>query len=167
MDIQKASSKEIVEVIYILESAVMDFASSEEYYLTGSLPSRDKIVEDVEAGNVFFIKETGVARGLMSLKNKDNNQLKSINWSDPDDKTLIVDYIIIHSSWKGSEEVGTELLAYAKTYATENGFTSIRVAIPADSTEIRQIAEKSGYATLGEYQSIFQEKPHFGYELSV
>lgn len=145
MNVYKATSIDLIEILYLLKVFFQDLNSSSWVHLDVQCGF---VADDISNNNIFLLKKEGVALGMVILKPEVVLENEEISWNNASKNPLKVKRLIIHPVWKNSPIV-LELLEFLELYGRENGFTSIRIEEFINNQTVIEFINKLQYRETG------------------
>ncbi len=158
MQIEKATSNNILEVMYLLQHCIEDFNKNSVYQWNASYPDYFKLLREVEKGALYVMKSQGVGIGTITFDELQEDAFNEVDWKNKKDKYLVIHRIAVFPSWQ-KKGVGRKLVEFAEVYAKENGYKSIRLDVASSSSHLIKLYESIGYLDLGEILYPKQKEP--------
>jgi ribosomal protein S18 acetylase RimI-like enzyme len=159
MNIQKALSKDFIEVLYLVRVCLHEFKGwlyADLSHLLANNHFKDAII--------FLYKENEVCRGMISLK---EGQSSGENLTPNDtDKSFEVNCLAVHPHWR-HQGIARSLIAFAEQYAKEQGYSSLKLNIFAENEDAVGLYNKLDYKQAGETQSSYQKVPFICFEKNL
>lgn len=166
MEIKQASSYDLVEVLYLLRECVADMNQKGFKHWNNSYPGIELIKKDIESGSLFFYKEKGIAKGMITLTEESLEEYQEINWKDNSGKALFMQRLAVHPLWQG-QGIAKALVEFAEKKAKEDGYSTLRLDVFGGGESATKVCDETGFSQSGEYHSKFQKTPYLCYEKSL
>lgn len=158
MQIEKATSDNILEVMYLLQHCIEDFNKNSVYQWNASYPDYFKLLREVEQGSLYMMKTKGVCVGTITFDELQEEAFNEVDWKNQAEKYLVIHRIAVFPSWQ-KKGVGRKLVEFAEVYAKENNYKSIRLDVASTSEHLIKLYESIGYAEAGEILYPKQKEP--------
>lgn len=157
MQIEKATSHNILEVMYLLQHCIEDFNKNSVYQWNTSYPDYFRLLREVEKGALYMMKTKGVCIGTITFDEEQEEVFNGVDWNT-DEKYLVIHRIAVFPSWQ-KKGVGRKLVEFAEVYAKENNYKSIRLDVASSSEHLIKLYKSIGYALTGEILYPKQKEP--------
>jgi len=158
MQIEKATSHNILEVMYLLQHCIEDFNDNSVYQWNTSYPDYFRLLREVEKGALYLMKTKGVCIGTITFDEEQEEVFDEIEWKNKTDKYLVIHRIAVFPSWQ-KKGVGRKLVEFAEVYAKENNYKSIRLDVAISSEHLIKLYKSIGYDHTGEILYPKQKEP--------
>lgn len=158
MRVEKATSANILEVMYLLQHCIEDFNKNSVYQWNSSYPDYFKLLREVENETLYIIKTKGVCIGTITFDEQQEPPFETVEWKNKTDKFLVIHRIAVFPSWQ-KKGVGKLLIEFAEHFAKENNFKSIRIDVASSSEHLIKLYKQKGYDLTGEILYPKQKEP--------
>jgi ribosomal protein S18 acetylase RimI-like enzyme len=158
MQVEKATSGNILEVMYLLQQCIEDFNKNSIYQWNHSYPDHYKLKREIENNALYIIKIKGVCIGTISFDEHQESALDSVEWKNGTDRFLIIHRIAVFPTWQ-KKGIGRKLIEFAEKYAKENNYNSVRLDVASSSEHLIKLYESIGYTYAGEILYPKQKEP--------
>lgn len=158
MNVQKATSDNVLEVMYLLQHCIEDFNKNSVYQWNVAYPDYNRLLTEVESNSLFIIKHKGVCIGTITLSPEQDSVFESINWKNNTDTFVVIKRIAVFPSWQ-KMGVGKKLVQFAEEYAKEHNYKSIRLDVASSSEALIKLYESIGYVYTGDIHYPKQKEP--------
>ena len=158
MQVEKATSNNILEVMYLLQHCIEDFNKNSVYQWNMSYPDPFKLLSEVEKGSLYIIKTKGVCIGTITIDEQQESVFDKVDWKNKTDKFLVLHRIAVFPSWQ-KKGIGRKLIEFAENFAKENNYKSIRLDVASSSEHLIKLYESIGYTYTGDILYRKQEEP--------
>lgn len=166
MEIIKASSHLLVDVLFLLKECISDMNSKGLKQWNSANPGEEAMKEVINNGTLYLYTEIGIARGMINLSDECPKEYNEIEWKGNTDKVLYLSKFAVHPVWIETDICDT-LISFAEKYATDNGYTSIRL----DVFDSYPVGEKfytgRSFDYAGNFHSEFQKMPFSCFEKNL
>ena len=149
MQVEKATSGNVLEVMYLLQHCIEDFNKNSVYQWNHSYPDHFKLLREVEKNTLYVIKNKGVCIGTVSFDEHQESVFDSVEWKNKTDKFLVLHRIAVFPTWQ-KKGIGRMLIEFVENYAKENKYNSIRLDVASSSEHLIKLYENIGYSFAGE-----------------
>lgn len=166
MEIVKATNKDLVEVLFLLKECVEDLNAKGLKHWNNAYPGSETMINSIEEGNLYLLKDIGIAKGMVVLSENAPEEYTNVNWKENGSKVLYIKYLAIHPAWQSGDSA-QQLLSHAEDFASKNSFTSIRTDLYSGLDLTTKFSNDLGYSQTGEFHSSFQTKPYLAFEKGV
>ena len=158
MKVEKATTHNILEVMYLLQHCIEDFNKNSIYQWNTSYPDYFKLLREVENGSLYLIKTKGVCIGTISFDEQQESVFDNVEWKNSTDKYLVIHRIAVFPTWQ-KKGVGRKLIEFAEQYAKDNDYKSIRIDVASSSEHLIKSYESIGYICAGDILYPKQKEP--------
>ncbi len=158
MQIEKATSNNILEVMYLLEHCIRDFNENSVYQWNTSYPDYFRLLKEVEKGALYMMKTKGVCVGTITFDEQQEEVFDQVEWKNKNDKFLVIHRIAVFPSWQ-KKGVGRKLVEFAEVYAKDNNYKSIRLDVASSSEHLIKLYKSIGYDHTGDILYPKQKEP--------
>ena len=158
MQIEKATSDNILEVMYLLQHCIEDFNKNSVYQWNPSYPDYFKLLKEVEKGALYMMKTKGVCVGTITFDEQQEEVFGEVDWNNKEDKFLVIHRIAVFPTWQ-KKGVGRKLIEFAEVYAKENKFKSIRLDVASSSEHLIKLYQSIGFSLTGDIIYPKQKEP--------
>ncbi len=158
MKVQKATSENVLEVMYLLQHCIEDFNKNSVYQWNVAYPDYNRLLVEVENNSLYIIKHKGVCVGTLTLSKEQEPVFESVNWKNNTDKYIVIKRIAVFPAWQ-KMGVGKKLIQFAEEYAKDNNYKSIRLDVASSSESLIKLYESIGYVFTGEIHYPKQKEP--------
>jgi hypothetical protein len=166
MEIKKASSIDLVDVLYLLKQCVIEMNKKGLKQWNLAHPSSEVIKDDIEKGTLYVYREMGITQGMINLSEEAPAEYKEISWKGKSDKVLYINRFAVHPLWKDSE-VSVNLIDFAEKYAKDNKYTSVRVDVLDTYPANEDFFASRDFTHAGNFHSEFQKMPYTCFEKNM
>ena len=158
MQVEKATSNNILEVMYLLQHCIEDFNKNSVYQWNMSYPDPFKLLSEVEKGSLYIIKTKGICIGTITIDEQQESVFDKVDWKNKTDKFLVLHRIAVFPSWQ-KKGIGRKLIEFAEKFAKDNNYKSIRLDVASSSKHLIKLYESIGYTYTGDILYPKQEEP--------
>jgi ribosomal protein S18 acetylase RimI-like enzyme len=166
MEIQKAKSSDLIEILYLLKECVRDMNQKGMKHWNSSYPGIEDIDRDLNKESIFLIKDKGICMGMVTLNEIEPEEYKGIHWSSNDSKTLYMKRMAVNPIWQ-DKGIAEMLVKFAEKYARENKYNYIRLDTLSSNQSEAKLYANGNYNEVGEFHSTFQKTPFKCYEKKI
>ena len=149
MQVEKATTGNILEVMYLLQHCIEDFNKNNVYQWNTSYPDYFKLSREVELGSLYIIKNQGVCIGTITVDEQQESVFNEVDWKNKTDKFLVIHRIAVFPTWQ-KKGLGKKLMDFAEGFAKENNLKSIRLDVASSSEHLIKLYESIGYNYTGD-----------------
>lgn len=148
MVIKKATLQNIDE-LEALYNTLNDFLASTRNYpgwIKHIYPVRETAVQGIEEGSLFVAMENNIIVGSIILNHEPEEAYHPVKWLvDTDyENILVVRTLVVHPEYM-KQQVGSNLMTFARKYALGNGIKSIRLDVSVNNKPAIELYRKMGY----------------------
>jgi ribosomal protein S18 acetylase RimI-like enzyme len=158
MQVEKATTRNVLEVMYLLQHCIEDFNKNSVYQWNASYPDYFKLLQEVENGSLFIIKSTGVCIGTITIDKQQESVFDKVDWANKTDNFLVIHRIAVFPTWQ-KKGIGRKLIEFAEEFAKDNNLKSIRLDVASSSEHLIKLYESIGYNYTGEILYPKQKEP--------
>lgn len=158
MQVEKATTDNILEVMYLLQHCIKEFNKNSVYQWNTSYPDYFRLLREVEDGALYIIKTKGVCIGTITFDEQQEPVFNNVEWKNTSDKFLVVHRIAVFPSWQ-KKGIGRKLVEFVEEYAKNNNYKSIRLDVASSSEHLIKLCESIGYAYAGDILYPKQKEP--------
>lgn len=158
MQIEKATTKNILEVMYLLQHCIEDFNKNSVYQWNASYPDYFKLLKEVERESLFMVKTKGVCIGTITIDEKQEEVFNDVEWKNTSENFLVIHRIAVFPSWQ-KKGVGRKLIEFAEEFAKDNNFKSIRLDVSSSSEHLIKLYKSIGFDYTGDIVYPKQKEP--------
>jgi hypothetical protein len=166
MEIKKATPVEFVEVLFLLKEFEKDMSMKGIRHWANINPTPEEITSDLEKGDIFLVKDNGVAKGLMKLTGEVPSDYEDVKWKNQIAKPLYLKLFVIHPRWQESD-ISEQMIEFAEIYAKENNFSGIRLDVVDNYPVAHKFFENKQFVIADSLLSPSQKAAFICYEKSL
>ena len=149
MQIERATSKNILEVMYLLQHCIKDFNDKSIYQWNLSYPDYNKVLDEIKSDSLFVAKINGVCVATITLNEQQEAAFENVNWHNKTNKFLVIHRLAVFPSWQ-KKGIGRKLIEFAEELALKNNLKSIRLDISDSCKYLISLYETFGYNHTGD-----------------
>ena len=149
MQVEKATSDNILEVMYLLQHCIEDFNNNSVYQWNTSYPDYFRLLREVEEKELYVIKNKGVCIGTITFSEHQESAFEQVEWKNTQNKYIVIKRIAVFPTWQ-KKGIGRVMIEFAEKYAKENGYKSIRLDVATASKHLIKLYESIGFNQTGE-----------------
>jgi ribosomal protein S18 acetylase RimI-like enzyme len=158
MQVEKAKTGNILEVMYLLQHCIDDFNENSIYQWNSSYPDYFRLLREVEEGKLYVIKNKGVCIGTVTFDEQQELAFDEIEWKNTSDKFIVIHRIAVFPTWQ-KKGIGRLLIEFAEKFAKDNNYKSIRLDVASSSSHLIKLYESIGYSFTGDILYPKQKEP--------
>lgn len=160
MNIVKASSADLMDVLYLLRVCVHEMNGKGWFHwdLQNQL-----LKSDIEKGTTFLYKQNEACVGALTINNEEIAEYKEILWPSTSHNPLFIHRLMVHPFWREKGVAGS-LMYFAEGYAREQGYSSLRLEVNSENDEVINLFNELNYNKIGEIQIQYQKSPYYCFE---
>lgn len=163
--IRKATPLDLDSIKKLTEACAIALQQKDIFQWNEHYPSREKLQQDIETGELFILKENNKLSGIIVLTPHMDEEYIPIEWLTSNGNNLYVHRLATHPDSWGSGN-GQKLMDFAEKFAKENGYESVRLDTFSQNLRNQKFYESRGYKKLGDiYFPKQSEHPFHCYEL--
>lgn len=163
MEIKQARDKDLIEILYLLKVCIADMNRKGFKHWNSAYPDAESIKSDLAEGSVYVLKDKGVCKGMMTLKDTEPEEYRQIKWPGDSSRPLYLHRIAIHPKWQGLG-LAKDLIHFADDFVRKNGYNCIRLDVFSPSEHAIQLFEKQHFDEIGSFHTSYQQIPYVCYE---
>jgi len=161
MDIKPAKEKDIIDILYLLKKDREIYGQDSSFRLP--MPDYTFLKNELEAGNLFILKQHSISVGTFSLKEEKSPGDYSI---DTPGKTLWVERMAFASYWITAETVQS-LLTFLEKEAQKEGYSRIRFHIHRKNEKMNAFYQRMNIPLVEEMHEASAELSYHEYEKTL
>ena len=163
MQIRVASLKEIENIMGLIKNCIKDMESQSIYQWNDYYPSVDIFENDIKNNSLYILEDQGQCLGLISINEDQSPEYKELTWLKESGKILVIHRLAVNPEWQ-KQGIGRQLMDFAENYASEKGYTSIRLDAYSGNQRALNLYERRGYKRVGQLFFPWREIPFYCYE---
>jgi ribosomal protein S18 acetylase RimI-like enzyme len=144
-----ATEKETEGIMSLIKDCIRDMESRGIHQWGDFYPTRGIIEEDIENRSMYLAKENDMIFGIITINEEQPMEWRSVNWSTRDDRVITVHRLAVKPTQQ-KQGIGQKLLDHAENYATDNGYSVIRLDAYSGNLRALRLYEKHGYTRVGQ-----------------
>ena len=179
-------SKEYIPAIMGLFEDCTEYMKSQGINQWGDFyPTREIIETDIQTKTLYAIVDKsqgapqlalGFARrqepfpdgnnillGVINISENQEEQYKSIKWSDNSDKILVIHRLAVHPDYQ-KQGIARQLMDFAENYGKQYRYSSVRLDAYSINKRVLRFYENRGYIKRGEVFFPYRNAPFYCYE---
>lgn len=160
--IRKAELHNLIEVLYIYRTCVIEMNRRGFFNWNSAYPSREQLFNDIHAGNLFIYIENYTVLGVVCLNEEEPEEYKNLKFNQPE-KALYVHRLAVHPEFMNNK-IGSKMMSFASEYGKNHGFKSVRLDVICSNPSAIKLYTNSGYEKIGEIFFDYQKDPFIVYE---
>jgi len=148
MKIIKGELSDLDMIFQIYLNAKQELELRGIYQWTDSYPTLSIIESDLKKGILYVMQHNNEILGAINISEEQEIEYESIKWQFDDTKVLVIHRLVIDPKHqrKGHAQ---KLMDFAKTFATENNYTSIRLDAYSQNNKVIEFYKKQKYHIRG------------------
>jgi hypothetical protein len=166
MEIKQATPSEFVEVLFLLREFEKDMNIKGIRHWVNINLSPEQINEDLEKGNIYLVKDSNVAKGMMKLTGDLPAEYDNVKWKSEIVKPLFLKFFIIHPNWQDSN-ISEKMIEFAEIFAKENNYSGIRLDVVDNYPVAHSFFENKQFTMADSLLSPSQKAAFVCYEKSL
>lgn len=123
---QLAQLHEANAIMDIFKSCTKSMLAAGIQQWDGSYPTLSQIKNDIQAKQVYILKENHQIRATITLNEQQDEQYQSVEWLIPAKRVLVIHRLAVHPNAQG-KGFGKKLCLFAESYAQNNQYDVIRL----------------------------------------
>jgi ribosomal protein S18 acetylase RimI-like enzyme len=166
MEINQAKPNDLIEILFLLRVCTLDMNSKGLKHWNSTFPGTEIIQSDLKNGSIYMVKDKGVCKGMVTLKDHEPEDYKDVAFRADIKKPLYLQNMAVHPKWQG-KGIALLMVDFAQKFARDRGFDSIRLDVFKTSEGARQLYEKQHFTEVASFHSSFQKIPFICYEKHI
>lgn len=147
MEIKKAKSSDIPEIIALTRSCARHMISKGIFQWNEIYPSKTVFLNDVKLHQLWKIELNDEILGVIVLTEIEDEEYAGVKWLTKDAKNLYIHRLAVHPKHQG-KGIARELLDFSESYAIAKKYDSIRLDTFSQNKRNQKIYELRGYQKL-------------------
>ncbi len=161
--IRKASVRDLVGIMDIIEKTIEDMKKAENFQWNSDYPTRDIFADDIKNGDLFILEEkSGSISGMICVNFDEPEEYDGLGWSC-NKKAAILHRLVVNSAAKG-QGIGTRLMQFAEEKAAQMGTDYLKSDTYSTNKQMNNLFEKMGYTYIGDTRFPGRDLPFYCYE---
>ncbi len=158
----KANHEDITNVIQIVDACRHAMQHEGIFQWDKIYPSRSLIEEDIREGSMYIGQDHGIALGIVSLSEKQEDAYRQVRWhgSEP---ALVVHRLCVNPDYQRCG-IASQLMDFAENLALQRGYASIRLDAYTGNSKAVTLYERRGYRKAGQVYFPRRALPFYCFE---
>jgi ribosomal protein S18 acetylase RimI-like enzyme len=144
-----ATEKEVEEIMSLIKDCTKDMESHGIHQWGDFYPTREIIEEDIENRSMYVAKGNEMVLGIITVNEEQPQEWRNVNWSPQEGRAVTIHRLAVKPTWQ-EQGIGQKLLDHAEKYATNNGYTAIRLDAYSGNARALRLYEKHEYIRVGQ-----------------
>ncbi|MFD0863277.1 GNAT family N-acetyltransferase [Sungkyunkwania multivorans] len=162
--IRAAKLQDIAYILTITKACASAMIEKNIYQWNEHYPSKQAFENDLDRGELFVIENDQEILGCITISTYMDVEYEPIQWLTEDNQNVYIHRLAIEPKYQG-KGYAQELMDFAEDFASEKGFSSIRLDTFSQNQRNQRFYEQRGYQRLGNvYFPKQSEHPFFCYE---
>lgn len=163
MPIRLASLKDIENIMCLIKNCIKDLESQSIYQWNDHYPTAEIFEEDIKSNSLYILEDEAHYLGVVTINEVQSPEYKELVWSDEGGRVLVIHRLAVNPEFQ-KQGIGRQLMDFAENYATERGYSSIRLDAYSGNPRALNLYERRGYKKVGQLFFSGRELPFFCYE---
>jgi ribosomal protein S18 acetylase RimI-like enzyme len=161
MEIVPAKATDLIEILYLLKVCIADMNSKGLKHWNSSFPGPYLMQEDIDKGTIYLVKDKGVCKGMVTLKNNEPEDYRQMNLKPG--KALYIQNMAVHPLWQGMG-IARMMIDFARQMAAQEGCNCIRLDVFQTCEKARKLYVKQDFKEIASFHFAYQKVPFICYE---
>lgn len=163
--IRKANSNDIDVILEMTRACANYMISKGIYQWNDMYPSHSAFKNDIKRDELYVLEKDSKVIGSIVISTFMDKEYTAVKWLTKNKNNLYIHRLAIHPNHQGQGNA-QKLMTYARAYAIENNYISIRLDTFSQNHRNQKFYELRGYKRLGNiYFPKQSEHPFYCYEL--
>jgi ribosomal protein S18 acetylase RimI-like enzyme len=163
MQIRLASLKDIENVMELIKNCIKDMESRGIYQWNEYYPTSEIFHEDIKISSLYILEDKNTCLGIISINDDQSPEYKELVWTNEDGKILVIHRLAVNPEYQ-KQGIGRQLMDFAENYASERGYTSIRLDAYSGNPRALNLYEYRGFKKVGQIFFPRRKLPFYCYE---
>lgn len=125
---------------------------------TDKYPTRSIIQSDLEKGVLHVLKVGSEIIGAINISEEQEEEYQSVGWQFDSTKVMVIHRLVVDVKHQG-KGYAQELMDFAESFASEKGYTSIRLDAYSQNNRVLEFYAKRSYSICGQVWFPYRELP--------
>ncbi len=148
MNLHKATIQDTPEVMQLIRSTIIEMRNNGIDQWGDFYPTEKIIRKDVEKQHLYMYKQESHLIGIVALENTQDPEYDKLQWQG-DGNFLVVHRLAIDPAFQ-RQGCATKIMDWVETFASTNGYTSIRLDAYTGNPAAVNLYERRGYSKTGQ-----------------
>lgn len=166
MQIRLASLKDIDNIMDLIKHCIKDMQSHGIYQWNESYPTAEIFEEDIKSESLYILKDKSNYLGIIAINEEQSPEYQELKWLIEAGRALVIHRLAVNPEWQ-KQGIARQLMDFAEKYATEKGYTSIRLDAFSENPRALNLYERRGYNKVGQVFFPNRELPFYCYEKRI
>ena len=149
MHVEQAMHDDAVRVMETISHCIRHMQENGVFQWDALYPDLQVIREDIHIGSLFVIRQDGFCVASVTLNDSQPEEYGSVKWNCAGGRALVVHRLCVHPHWQG-RGLARHLMHFTEIFATDRGFSCIRLDAYTGNRHAVALYERLGYCTAGE-----------------
>ncbi|AZO95148.1 GNAT family N-acetyltransferase [Halocella sp. SP3-1] len=166
MSISLAVPNDIIEIMELVKSCIIDLEAHKIYQWNKNYPTVDHFEGDIENKSLYIFKDGGVNQGIITINETQPLEYKKLNWLINDSRVMVIHRLAVKPIFQ-RQGIGQRLMNFAENFAFNNDYDSIRLDAYSGNPRAIKFYENRGYKKIGQVFFPGRTLPFYCYEKIV
>lgn len=166
MQIRLASLKDIDNIMDLIKHCIKDMQSHGIYQWNESYLTAEIFEEDIKSESLYILKDKSNYLGIIAINEEQSPEYQELKWLIEAGRALVIHRLAVNPEWQ-KQGIARQLMDFAEKYATEKGYTSIRLDAFSENPRALNLYERRGYNKVGQVFFPNRELPFYCYEKRI
>jgi len=148
MDVVQGTASDLDHVMEIVALCVRQMQDRGSDQWDQLYPSRKGLEADIEAGTLYVLRDDTRLIGAVVLNETQPPEYAQLEWQWRDARVLVIHRLCVRPD-RQSIGAGRQLMAFAESFGTANGFGAIRLDTYTGNPKAAALYERRGYRIAG------------------
>lgn len=163
--IRKAHLKDIEEISRIVDIAISDMHSYNNFQWDENYPREEDFKNDIYNGELFVCESNNEVAGVACINFDEPEEYNTLAWSLKK-PSMIVHRMAVNPKFRGCG-IGLELMKFAEILSLEKGINYMRIDTNSLNTKAQNLFKRCGYNFVGEVTFSGKEGTFYCYEKTL
>lgn len=160
--IRNANLKDIREILRIVDIAITDMHSYDNFQWNENYPREEDFKNDIYNGELFVCENNNEVAGFACINFDEPEEYNTLTWSLKK-PSMIVHRMAVNPKFKGCG-IGLQLMGFAESLSLEKSINYMKVDTNSLNTKAQNLFKKCGYNFIGEVTFAGKEGTFYCYE---
>lgn len=166
LNIKKGTVSDADKLFQIYLAAKAELERNSIFQWTDNYPTQSIIEDDLRKGYLFVLSHGNEIIGAINISEIQEAVYSSVNWQFDDSKILVIHRLVVNPIHQRNG-YATKMMDFAEQYASDNGYTSIRLDAYSQNKKVIEFYKKRAYYIRGEVHFPEREFEFYCLEKSI